>query len=83
MEENKLMGVVDILDSIKLDNSIPKNIRFKIKEALGCLNEDCNDMSLKINKLLNKLEEVTEDPNIPSYTRIELLNIVGMLENII
>ena len=84
MVNEKIIGVVDSLDSMKLDNSVPKNIRFKIGEAIGCLNDGtCNDTSLKLNKLLNQLEDITEDPKIPSYVRIELLNVIGILENTI
>lgn len=84
MASEKIIGIVDMLDSIKLDNGVPKNIRFKIDEAIGCLNDcNCKDDSLRLNKLLNQLEEITEDPKIPSYTRVELLNIIGILENTI
>ena len=82
MVNEKIIGVVDMLDSIKLDNGVPKNVRSKIDEAISCLNDiNCNDTSLKLNKLLNHLEEITEDPKIPSYTRVELLNIISILEN--
>ena len=84
MASEKIIEVIDMLDSIKLDNNVPKNIKFKIDEAIFCLNDtNCDDNSLKISKLLNQLEEITEDSKIPSYTRIEILNIIGMLENTI
>jgi len=83
MVNEQIMGVVDILDGIKLDNGVPKNVRNKINDAIGCLNNDCDNESLNLSRFLNQLEDIAEDPNIPSYTRVEILNIVGMLGNII
>ena len=83
MVNEQIMGVVDILDGIKLDNGVPKNVRGKINDAIGCLNNNCSDESLNLSRFLNQLEDIAEDPNTPSYTRVEILNIVGMLGNLI
>jgi len=83
MINERIIGIVDILDGIKLDSKVPKNVRGKINEAICCLNENCDNEALNLSKFLNQLEDIAEDPNIPSYTRIEILNIVGMLGDII
>ena len=83
MVNEQIMGVIDILDGIKLDSGVPKNVRSKINDAIGCLNNDSGNESLNLSRFLNQLEDIAEDPNIPSYTRVEILNIVGMLGNII
>ncbi|MBU2634268.1 MAG: UPF0147 family protein [Nanoarchaeota archaeon] len=80
MINDQLNGVVELLGSIKEDNSVPKNIRFKIESTLCLLKTDCEDC-LKISQVLNELEDISNDPNIPSYTRVEILNIVGILSN--
>jgi len=80
MINDQLMGVVDLLGSIKADNSVPRNIRFKIDGTICLLKNDCEDC-LKISQVLNELEDISNDPNIPSYTRVEILNIVGILSN--
>ena len=69
-----------MLDSIKGDNSVPKNVRFRVDDTIRLLEGDC-EICLKINKALNELEEISNDPNIPNYTRVEVLNIVSILSN--
>ena len=80
MLNDQLIGIITLLSSIKEDNSVPKNIRFRIDDTIALLNNNCEDC-LKISQVLNELEEISNDPNIPSYTRIEILNIVSILSN--
>jgi len=40
------------------------------------------DLSIRINKALNELDEIADDTNIQSYTRTQIWNIVSLLEKI-
>ncbi|HLD48861.1 MAG TPA: UPF0147 family protein, partial [archaeon] len=37
-------------------------------------------MDVRINTAISLLEEISNDPNIPIYTRTQIWNIVSMLE---
>ena len=82
MSEDKLKNVVEVLDQIEKDFSVPKNIRLRIKNAAVALEENGKSIDVRIDRSLQELDEVSDDPNIPSYTRTQIWNIVSLLESI-
>jgi len=79
MSQEKLQQVIDALNEMLEDSTIPKNVKSKIQSTLSALKED-TDISLRVNKALQELDELTDDINIESYTRTQLWNVVSMLE---
>ena len=83
MKENAtLKDVIDMLSGLEQDLTVPKNIKDSVKNVIDVLNEKKKDVSLKVNKALHILEEVSNDMNMEPYTRTQLLNIVSMLERL-
>lgn len=79
MVNEEIDSILDILTLIRDDNNVPKNIKSKINSAICCLNNDEKELSLKINSVLQELDDVSNDKNLPPYTRVEILNLIGML----
>lgn len=77
-----LNSVKDMLGEIKVDNSVPRNIRNKIEEVIVQLDRDDCEFDIKVSRLLNNLEEISEYPNLPSYIRTEILMTIGILSEI-
>ena len=69
-----------LLDEINEDRTVPRNIRSLIQEAKNGLNDKGKDMAIRINSAISILDDVSNDPNIPIYTRTRVWNIVSMLE---
>ena len=72
--------VIEVLEELMDDNSVPRNVKGKIDLIIGALKEK-SELSLRINKALDILDEITEDNNIDSYTRTQLYNIASILES--
>lgn len=72
---------IEKLQELESDINIPKNIKIKIKKIVDILKED-TELSIKINKALNELDEISNDPNLEPYTRTQIWNIVSILEKI-
>ena len=72
-------NIILTLNVIKEDESVPRNVRSKIDNAINCLNNNNKEACLKIDEILQELDEISNDPNIPNYTRVEILNIIGVL----
>jgi len=72
--------VNSMLDEINADRSVPKNIRLSVQKAREDLNNERLDIPVRINSAITILDEVSNDPNIPIYTRTHIWNIVSMLE---
>ena len=77
-----LNEVKNMLGEIKVDNSVPRNIRNKIEEVMVQLDRDDCELDIKVSRLLNDLEEISEYPNLPSYIRTEILTTIGILSEI-
>ena len=82
MQEEQLKEVIDILIQIESDFSIPKNIRFRIKNAISALREDQISVGLRVNKSLQELDALDEESNIPSFTRTQIWHVVSSLESL-
>ncbi|MEK6841171.1 MAG: UPF0147 family protein [Nanoarchaeota archaeon] len=79
MNNEQIDLILTTLNLIKEDDSVPRNVKARIDYAICCLNDSEKDFSLKINSVLQELDEVSNDKNLPTYTRVEILNIIGIL----
>jgi uncharacterized protein (UPF0147 family) len=79
MKEEELSDVLEVLSDLSADYSVPRNVKGKIEQIIDSLKAKA-DISLKINKALDILEEISDDNNIDSYTRTRLFNVASMLE---
>jgi uncharacterized protein len=72
--------VVKQLDAIVNDRGVPKNIRRACLESIEHLKNNKQAFEIRLNSAIGLLDEITNDPNIPMYTRTQIWNIVSMLE---
>ncbi len=79
MNDN-IKQAIDIIIELEDDASIPKNIRAQLKSIIDIL-KGAEDISIKLSKTFQLLEEITEDPNIDPYTRTQIMNVSGILES--
>lgn len=75
-----LDSINKFLDELIDDRTVPRNIRNLIQQAKTDLNNDKNDWAVRINAAMSVLDEVSNDPNIPTYSRTHIWNIVSLLE---
>lgn len=78
----KVLEITNILAQIKEDDTVPRNVRDKINFAILALNEEHTELDVRINKSLQELDEISDDPNLPIYARTQLWNVVSLLESI-
>ena len=77
-----LVEVMELLGEIGEDNSVPKNVRAKIKNAFSALDQKGKSVPVKINASIQELDECSDNPNIPAYVRTQIWDIVSRLESI-
>ena len=78
--EMDIKTINSLLDEINADRTVPKNIRISVQKAKEDLNHEKQDIPIRINSAISILDQVSNDPNIPIYTRTQIWNIVSMLE---
>ena len=68
------------LTEIECDDSVPKNVRARVRNAIIALEENGKAVEVKIDRALEELGDVDNDPNLSSYTRTKIWNVVSVLE---
>lgn len=77
---DEIKEILNILSQIEQDYTVPRNVRLKISDAISALSEKDKTIAVKINKSLQELDDIVDDPNIPIYTRTQIWNIISTLE---
>ena len=82
MSDESIKEVSDILEYISENNTVPRNIREAASESKDLLNDEEQDESVKISTVLGKLDEISNDPNIPVHARTLIWEVLSKLEAI-
>ena len=77
-----LNNSISTLDQIATNLSTPKNIRKNIANIVEQLKSDEYSISVRAANTISLLDDVTQDPNLPSYVRTSLWQAVSTLESI-
>ena len=74
-------SVVNLLNEILEDQSVPKNVRAQIQKIIASL-KDGSEISIKLSKAMNELDDISSDVNIQSFTRTQIWNVVSSIEKL-
>ena len=77
-----LDNAMSSLNQLATSPSTPRNIRKSISSLLEELKSEEYSMSVRAANTTSLLDDITQDPNMPSYVRTSLWQIVSILENI-
>jgi len=77
-----LDNAMSSLNQLATSPSTSRNIRKSITSLLEELKSEEYSMSIRAANTTSLLDDITQDPNMPSYVRTSLWQIVSMLENI-
>ena len=73
--------VTDFLDELSSDSTMPRNVKAVLCEIKGLLvNCSGDEMPLRVDSALQKLEEISNDPNLSPFGRTELWNLTSAIE---
>ena len=70
------------LNQIATNPSTPRNIRKNIADIVEELKSDEYSISVRAANTISLLDDITQDPNLPSYVRTSLWQAVSTLESI-
>jgi uncharacterized protein (UPF0147 family) len=73
---------VQTLTQIAANHTTPKNIKKTLTDLIASLKNDSETMSVRAANAISQLDDITQDPNMPSYVRVTLWQAVSTLENI-
>ena len=80
--ELKLKQIMDVLDQLAEDTSVPRNIRRGAADAKGTLVKKEMALDVRVASAVHLLDELANDPNIPLHGRTQIWNIISQLETV-
>jgi len=80
--KTRLNQVMDVLDQLAEDTSVPRNIRRGATQAKEILLNDVEALDMRTASAVFILDELANDPNIPLHGRTLIWNIISQLETI-
>jgi len=78
----KLKNIMDFLDQIAEDTSVPRNIRRGATDAKARLTRKDEALDLRVTSAIMIMDELANDPNIPLHGRTLIWNIISQLETV-
>ena len=80
--QKSLYDAITTLKQVSMNFSTPKTIRKSITDLANELTNDNNTISVRAANAISTLDEITQDPNLPSHVRVNIWQAVSILERI-
>lgn len=80
--DETLNAAIITLEDITTNPSTPKNIKKNLADLVIELKKQEYSVSVRASNAISVLDEITQDPNMPSYVRVTLWQAVSTLERI-
>ena len=78
--DNRVKQALSFLSRISDDNTTPRNIRRAAKDAVSILSSSEYTLAVRVANAISILDDISQDPNMPAYTRTRIWNVVSILE---
>ena len=82
IKDEKMAQIIDGLDMLSGDNSIPRNIRRGAEDVKKMLYNESDPIDIRVASATSLLDELANDPNIPLHGRTLIWNIMSRLEEL-
>ena len=80
--QESMKGAIDTLNQIVASSSTPKTIKKSISDLIVEFKNEEFALAVRAANTISLLDDVTQDPNLPSYVRTQLWQAVSKLESI-
>jgi hypothetical protein len=80
--KESMKGAIETLEQITSSNSTPKTVKKSLTDLIIELKKQEYSLAVRAANTISLLDDVTQDPNMPSYVRTQLWQAVSKLESI-
>ena len=80
--QESLKNAMQTLNQLATSHSTPKNFKKTINELMIDLKSEEYSISVRAANTISSLDDITQNPNIPSFVRTSLWQVVSVLESI-
>ena len=75
-------NAMQTLNQLATSHSTPKNFKKTISDLINDLKSEEYSVSVRAANAISALDDITQNPNIPSFVRTSLWQVVSTLESI-
>jgi|TARA_B100000959_G_C14959619_1_gene615221 hypothetical protein len=75
-------NAMQTLNQLATSHSTPKNFKKTISDLINDLKSEEYSISVRAANAISALDDITQNPNIPSFVRTSLWQVVSTLESI-
>jgi len=80
--KQSLENAIQTLNQLATSHSTPKNFKKTISDLILDLKSEEYSISVRAANTISSLDDITQNPNIPSFVRTSLWQVVSVLESI-
>ena len=80
--EQSMESAIQTLTQLATSHSTPKNFKKTITDLITGLNSTEYSIAVRAANAISSLDDITQDPNVPSFVRTSLWQAVSVLESI-
>ena len=80
--QEKLEKAIATLQQVAESTITPRNIRKLVKDAIAMLQDEKTSIAVRAANAISLLDEISQDPNMPSFSRVTIWSAVSTLESI-
>ena len=80
--QESLNSAMQTLNQLAASHSTPKNFKTTINDLIIDLKSEEYSISVRAANAISSLDDITQNPNIPSFVRTSLWQAVSVLESI-
>ena len=75
-----LSEIFNALSSLEQEEGVPRSVKMKMESIKTILNNNAEELSVKLSRCFAELDDMSEDVNIPSFIKTHIWHISGLLE---
>ncbi len=80
--QRSMEEAIETMDQITKSSSTPKTVKKSLTDLLEEINTSEYSLSVRAANAISLLDDITQDPNVPSFVRTQLWQAVSKLEAI-
>ncbi len=79
--EKEIAEIIEMIDNLLQDFSVPRNVRKALEDAKNRL-AGSEEITVRISAAVYMIEAVSDDVNLPAHARTQLWAILSALEGV-
>ncbi|MBT5274594.1 hypothetical protein HOH11_01120 [Candidatus Woesearchaeota archaeon] len=77
-----LNEAIELIDEICEEHGMPRNVKEVLNEVKTILQDNSRDVQIILDTAKQKISDLSEDPNLQTFSRTQIWNLASALEEV-